>query len=755
MKKFPYILLLLIVSFNANSQTFYNENTIQDIRIVFSQSNWDALLDTAEASDAYISAQSVTINGVMYNNVGVKYKGNSSYNPNQAKNPFHIELDTYVVDQNYQGYTDIKLNNVIFDPTFVRETVSYSVLRKYMHAPLSNYANVYVNGTLIGLYTNVESVSKKFVSNHFGSNNNAFFDCSPPAGAGPQTTNLPNLSYLGTNSVSYESAYGMKSVAGWDDLINLTNTLSNNITNIETILDVDRALWMLVYDNLFVNLDSYIGKFKQNYYLYKDDNGRFNPIVWDLNMSFGTFGDSGTGGQLTTASKKTFSHITHSTDAAWPLVQKLLGVPRYKKMYLAHYATMLSENITTPSYLTTAQTYQTLISSSVTADTNKFYTTAQFTSNLGTTDVNLGMNVASGLTGLMTGRNTHLLSQTDFTNSKPVISNIVPSSSSPAVGTTISITAKVTNTNSNAVFLGYRSATLLPFTKVLMYDDGAHNDGASGDTIYGITMPITTVATQYYIYAENNSIGAFSPVRAEHEFYSINGTYPTIAPGTLVVNELMAQNTSTFTDPNGDYSDWIELYNNSSNTINLDNLYATDTSSNLLKWAFPSGITMAPNSYLIVWADQDLTQTGIHADFKFSAGGESCILSYPNGVVVDSVNFGIQTSDMGYARNPNGTGNFVIQTPTFNANNQSLATNSFENPKNILSIYPNPASNQINVILSDLIENENIKIFNQLGQLVLEQKASNENVINLGTLPSGTYVLSYNKISKKIILLTK
>jgi hypothetical protein len=197
------------------------------------------------------------------------------------------------------------------------------------------------------------------------------------------------------------------------------------------------------------------------------------------------------------------------------------------------------------------------------------------------------------------------------------------------------------------------------------------------------------------------------------------------------------------------------LYNNSSNTISLDNLYATDTSSNLLKWAFPSGITMAPNSYLIVWADQDLTQTGIHADFKFSAGGESCILSYPNGVVVDSVNFGIQTSDMGYARNPNGTGNFVIQTPTFNANNESLATNSFETQKNIISFYPNPASNQIHVTISDFIENENIKIFNQLGQLVLEQKASNENVINVSSLTSGTYILSYNQISKKIILLTK
>jgi hypothetical protein len=367
----------------------------------------------------------------------------------------------------------------------------------------------------------------------------------------------------------------------------------------------------------------------------------------------------------------------------------------------------------------------------------------------------MGMNTAAGLTGLMSGRKTYLLSQTDFTNAKPVISNIVSSSDAPVIGTSISITANVTNTNTNAVFLGYRSALLLPFTKVLMYDDGAHNDGASGDNVYGITMPITTISTQYYIYAENNSIGAFSPVRAEHEFYTINATYPTIAPGTLVINELMAQNTSTVTDPNGDYSDWIELYNNSSITISLDNLYATDTSLNLLKWAFPLGITMAPNSYLTVWADQDLTQAGIHADFKFSGGGESCILSYPNGVVVDAVNFGLQTSDMGYARNPNGTGNFVIQTPTFNANNESLATNPFEMPKNTISIYPNPASNQINVTISDLIENENIKIFNQLGQLVLEQKASKENTINVATLASGTYILSYNQISKKIILLNK
>ncbi|MEP5131721.1 CotH kinase family protein, partial [Nonlabens ulvanivorans] len=267
MKKTLLLFLLLVQVATVYSQTLYDMNTIQDIRIVFAQSNWDALLDAEKAgADGYIAATSVTINGTVFNNVGVKYKGNSSYRANQTKNPFHIELDTYV-DQDYEGYTDLKLANVYFDPSFVRETVSYNIVNKYMDAPQANYANVYVNGTLIGLYTNVESISKKFVNKHFNSNDNAFFSCSPPAGAGPQGNNFPSLQYLGTNYTSYEDAYEIKSDVtgtGWDDLIELTRILNTDINNIETVLDVDAALWMLAFDNVMVNLDSYLGQFKQN-----------------------------------------------------------------------------------------------------------------------------------------------------------------------------------------------------------------------------------------------------------------------------------------------------------------------------------------------------------------------------------------------------------------------------------------------------------------------------------------------------------
>jgi hypothetical protein len=742
MKKI-FTTLAILTYFFACSQDLYDINTIQDIRIVFAENNWDALLDAqASSTEDYISAQSVTINGVVFNNVGVKYKGNSTYNASRVKNPFHIELDTYV-NQDYQGYTDIKLSNVYFDPTFVRETLSYSILRKYMHAPLSNYANVYVNGTLMGLYISSESISKKFVDNHFYSNNNAFFKCNPIGGAGPGGSSFPNLAYLGTNIASYQSAYEMNSDAGWEDLVSLTNTLNNDITNIESILDVDRALWMLAFDNVLVNIDSYIGTFKQNYYLYKDDNGRFNSIVWDLNMSFGVFTQTGTISINNTTAKKQMTHLLHANDAAWPLVQKLLAVPKYKRMYLAHFRTILEENFSNDSYYTAGQSYQALIAPSVQADTNKFYSYAQFQSNL-TLDNTGGMNPAPGIKNLMDGRYTYLSNLTDFTNTRPTITAVAPVVETPLINSDVFITANVINTNTTGVFLGHRANERLAFTKTQMFDDGLHGDGAAGDNVYGASINVSNVFMQYYVYAENNNVGQFSPERAEHEFYSLNATYPTINTGDLVINEFMAQNTITVADANGEFEDWIELHNNTNTTLSLDNLFLTDTNTNLIKWQFPTGTSIAPDGYLVVWADEDGTQEGLHASFKLSASGESVILAYANGTILDSVDYGLQTADLSYARIPNGTGAFVITGSTFNFNNQLLSVSETEFNQN-LSVFPNPTNGNLNVH-NKQYPIETLAIYNLQGQLLYNNSYQNQNqiAVDISSFSKGIYMIMIN-----------
>ena len=57
------------------------------------------------------------------------------------------------------------------------------------------------------------------------------------------------------------------------------------------------------------------------------------------------------------------------------------------------------------------------------------------------------------------------------------------------------------------------------FKEVEMFDDGAHNDGFSGDGVYGGKISNSSNSIDYYFYAENDSAGVFSPKRAAYEFY--------------------------------------------------------------------------------------------------------------------------------------------------------------------------------------------------------------------------------------------
>lgn len=741
----PRILLsLLILLFvqSTRAQSFYDEGTIQTIEISFAQSNWDQLLDAqAAGAEDYIMAQSVTINGEVFDSVGVKYKGNSTYNANQVKNPFHIELDTYK-NHNYQGYKDIKLSNVAKDPSFLREVLSYHILRQYMDAPLSNYANVYVNGTLIGLYSNSESITKTFVDSHFYSNGNAFFKCNPPAGAGPGTTSLPNLVYLGQDSTDYYAGYEMKSDIGWQELIDLCDTLSNHVADVQEILDVDRALWMIAFDNVLVNLDSYIGGFAQNYYLYRSNNGQFFPVVWDLNESFGRFSSTGNGNLTTTTQKQQMSHLLHLNDAAFPLVQKLLNVPLYKRMYLAHCKTLLLENFDNGSYYSIGQQLQATIDAAVNADVNKFFSYADFQSNINS-DVSggggPGGGATPGITNLMNGRSSYLLAQNDFTQTQPTITNVGASTSSPAINDQFSITATVSNTT--GVMLGYRSSLGARFVRVPMYDDGTHGDGAAGDGIYGANVTMTNTFVQYYIYADNTNIGMFSPVRAEHEYYIINSLAP--PAGDVVINELLASNDVTMADQDGEFDDWIELYNNTSSSIDLSGYFLTDDALDLTQWEIPSGTSIAANGYLIFWADNDGTQVGLHTNFKLSASGETLLLVNPSGEVVDQITFPAQTTDVSYGRYPNGTGDFQTMTPTFNAQNVGT-TGITDVAGQALSIraFPNPCNGSFYLELSDATnEQHSVEVYDLFGKVVYSNTMLNSLSVSTNGWSAGVYLV--------------
>ena len=139
--------------------------------------------------------------------------------------------------------------------------------------------------------------------------------------------------------------------------------------------------------------------------------------------------------------------------------------------------------------------------------------------------------------------------------------------------------------------------------------------------------------------------------------------------GDIVVNELMSLNSTVVADQNGEYNDWIELYNLSSQTIDLSGYYLSDNKSNISKWQIPLGTSISGNGYLIIWADKDTTQVGLHANFKLSAAGEEVLFSKPDGTLVDEVSYPAQLLELSYSRLPNGTGTFKWQNATFEKTN--------------------------------------------------------------------------------------
>lgn len=719
-------------------QNFYDRSTIQTIEVFFSFSNWDAQLDAAVASEAYIIADSVRINGVTFDSCGVKYKGNSSYSPTNQKNPLHIELDHIKGNQDYQGYTDIKLQNGYKDPSMIREVLSYAVLEQYMDCPKANFANVYINGSYRGMYSSAESINKTFNANHYYQSGDTYFKCNPIGGAGPGSTVSPDLKYISMDSSVYANGYELRTTYGWNRLVDLINTLNNDFTNIESKIDIDRAIWMLAFNNVLVNLDSYSGAFRQNYYLTWDINQRFVPTVWDLNMSFGGFpGGTGSG----TLTPTTLDPMSNSTSTIHPLIVKILGNPMYKRMYMAHVRTIVQETFESDYYLTLANQLRNTIDATVNSDPYKFYTYTQFQNSL-TTAVTGGGGPGGGasipgIQALMDARVAYFNTNANYVLVAPTISNFSSSVSSPTYNQTITINA--TCANETAVFLGYRTNHQLMFNRVQMFDDGAHNDGLAGDHVYGIDALVNGAVFEYYLYAENGNAGLFSPQRAEHEFHELTVIIPNPLVGSILVNEVVASNATSALDANGENDDWIELYNTTSAPIDLSGMYLTDDALTLMKWSFPVPTIIPANGYLIVWADNDVFQPGLHANFKLNSSGELVILS--NGAsFYDQVGFGALSTDAAYARCPDGGATFAIVAPTYAATNNCYA--NLESPKLEVKVYPNPFDGQLTIQLDEQIPTF-VQVMDVNGKTLVSREINTEEwTISTTNWSDGLYIVT-------------
>lgn len=759
--------LSLLIKPAFSQSNFYDINKIPEIRIYFKESNWEELLDSLfinYGEDGRLRGD-IKIDGKLIKNVGVRYKGYSSWSSTQIKTPFNIDIEYNYNNQNYQGITKLKLGNVVGDPSFIREAVAYEIARKYMPSSYSNFANVYINDTLIGLYNNVEAVNKNFLKKRFDEGKNTFFKGSP------ETLNLngnnnADLSFHGNDTSDYKVYYKLESdnsTTSWLDLVRLIHILNNDTSKLDSILNIDRAIWMHAFNYALVNLDSYIG-YAQNYYLYVDENGRFNPILWDLNMSFGSFRETdGINFNISHQLAKTLnplSMIVYPHANKRPLIENLLHNTTYKRMYLAHIRTIINENFKNNFYYNRGKELQNIIDESVQNDPNKFYSYANFLKNMDTTAVITSQNKIIGLKDLIQSRINYLDTFPGIQGA-PSITNIIQEKTSPEQGSKMWIKTNVSG--ATEVFLGYRYKTNGVFKRVPMYDDGNHNDENAEDGIYGTNITVAGKTFQYYIYAQNEDAGIFSPERAEYEYYTIQ---PIIKQGDIVINEIMSINKGLHKDQNGQYEPWIELYNNTFEKINLKGYSFSDNSEEPNKWTFPD-TCIDGKRFLIVWADQDTTQNGLHANFNLATEGGNLYFSNNTGQQIDRLKYSEQIANKTYGRYPNGYGEYVYMLPSYSKTNHVGTT-----PLTDCIIYPNPASNEIYI---ETFSPEFFKFYNIYdmngGEIKsnefegtsafnLESPTSSELYkINISDLNNGMYILRistlYKTIFKKIIVFNK
>ena len=110
------------------------------------------------------------------------------------------------------------------------------------------------------------------------------------------------------------------------------------------------------------------------------------------------------------------------------------------------------------------------------------------------------------------------------------------------------------------------------------------------------------------------------------------------AAESVFISEFVASNSNGLRDEDGDFSDWLEIFNGGTNTVNLDGWFLTDTEGNLTRWRFPA-TNLPPNRFLVVFAsskNRAVAGAPLHANFSLSAGGEYLALVRPDGVTVAS-----------------------------------------------------------------------------------------------------------------------
>lgn len=139
----------------------------------------------------------------------------------------------------------------------------------------------------------------------------------------------------------------------------------------------------------------------------------------------------------------------------------------------------------------------------------------------------------------------------------------------------------------------------------------------------------------------------------------------------LVINEVMTSNIKSHFDQFNKNSDWIEIYNSSSDPIYLGHYFLSDDASDLIKWRLPE-IYLTQDSHAVFYAGNSAALSNTHTNFNLASGGEQLFLSNQYGLTVDQVEIPELKADISYGRQTDGGNTWgYFEIHTVGASNQN------------------------------------------------------------------------------------
>ena len=287
----------------------YKDNHVLQIEMTISRESWDQMQpqrgENARGNQRFDFANEfnyakakITIDGQLFLDAGLRFKGNSSYRSsrNSLKKPFKIDTNRFIKGQKLHGRTKLNLSNAFLDPAYMKEKLAYGLYQAAgLPTPQTGWANVVlsVEGIAdkkpLGVYIVIEQLDERHLEKNLKGN--------PQQSILTKPESLDDWEYLGEDLDAYQQ-YNIKigktntqTIQRFMEIIKLIEKASDQefADKIHDYVDLENIAGYLAATSLLANIDSYIGMPHNYYLLLNDPQDKLKLLPWDVNEAFGTF----------------------------------------------------------------------------------------------------------------------------------------------------------------------------------------------------------------------------------------------------------------------------------------------------------------------------------------------------------------------------------------------------------------------------------------------------------------------------------